>query len=134
LNGSGSHDPNGEVLTYLWTQVSGPVVAITNANQPIASFQAAAGQSYQFKLTVRNTDNLFASAYTRVSTVANQAVDILFFLANPTTSEPAKLRLSRIESRTPHRHHLAGYRQRQCQQWLDQCEPDRYYHLYVDCF
>jgi len=85
LNGSGSYDPNGEALTYQWVQSGGPAVAITNANQPIATFQAAASQGYTFKLTVRNTDGQQASAYTTVTTRAPSTVNILFFIANPTT-------------------------------------------------
>jgi hypothetical protein len=85
LNGSGSHDPNGEALTFQWIQEGGPTVAIANANQAIATFTAVAGQNYTFRLTVRNTDNQTASARTRVTTNAAQQVAILFFNANPTS-------------------------------------------------
>lgn len=84
LNGSNSRDPNGETLTYQWVQESGPAVALQNANQPIATFTAVAGQQYSFRLTVRNTDGQSASARTRVTTVAVTPVEILFFTANPT--------------------------------------------------
>ena len=30
LNGSGSSDPDGDILTYLWSQVSGPVVTLSD--------------------------------------------------------------------------------------------------------
>jgi hypothetical protein len=85
LNGSGSHDPNGEALTYQWVQEGGPTVAISNANQAIATFTAAAGQAYTFRLTVRNTDGQTASARTQVSTLSPVQVEILFFNANPST-------------------------------------------------
>ena len=85
LNGSGSYDPNGETLTYQWVQSGGPAVAITNANQAIATFSASSAQGYTFKLTVRNTDGQQASAYTYVSTTKPSSVSILFFIANPTT-------------------------------------------------
>src|SRR5262249_28312918 len=68
LNGSGSYDPLGLTLTYTWTQISGPTVTLNNANTPVATFTAASGQSYAFRLTVKNTDNLSASATTSVST------------------------------------------------------------------
>lgn len=84
LNGSGSHDPNGLPLTYQWIQQGGPTVAVTGATQPIATFTAAAGQSYLFQLTVTNTAGLSASARVRITTQANAAVQILFFIANPT--------------------------------------------------
>ncbi|MGD9161933.1 MAG: PKD domain-containing protein, partial [Desulfobacteraceae bacterium] len=38
LNGSGSSDPDGNALTYEWTQVSGPVVTLNNSNSVIATF------------------------------------------------------------------------------------------------
>ena len=84
LNGSGSRDPNGEALTYQWIQEAGPAVAISGANQAVATFTAVAGQMYSFRLTVRNTDGQQASARTRVTTQALQTVEILFFTANPT--------------------------------------------------
>ena len=84
LNGSNSRDPNGEALTYQWVQEGGPAVALTGANQPIATFTAAAGQAYSFRLTVRNTDGQQGSARTRVTTVTAPRVEILFFIANPT--------------------------------------------------
>lgn len=82
LNGSGSYDPNGQKLTYSWVSESGNV-SITNATAPIATFTAVAGQSYSFRLTVRNEDGLTASARTRVTTVSQEKVQIVFFTANP---------------------------------------------------
>lgn len=88
LNGSGSYDPNGETLTYNWVQEGGPSVAVTGANQPVATFTAAAGQAYTFRLTVRNTSGLSASARTRVTTRSEDRVQIIFFSGNPTTIRP----------------------------------------------
>jgi hypothetical protein len=85
LNGSNSYDPNGERLTYSWVQEGGPNVAISGANTAIATFTAAAGQSYVFRLTVRNESGLMASARVHVTTRAEDRVQILFFTANPTT-------------------------------------------------
>lgn len=85
LNGSNSHDPNGETLTFHWTQVTGPTVALSAPNAAITTFTAAAGQTYAFRLTVTNTDNQSASAYVTVTTVAAPQVAIQFFIANPTT-------------------------------------------------
>jgi len=83
LNGSGSYDPLGETLTYSWVQIAGPTVTITNANAAKASFPAAAGQTYSFRLTVTNTDNLSATARTTVSVASPAAVLISQFFANP---------------------------------------------------
>jgi hypothetical protein len=66
-------------------QEAGPAVSISGANQAIATFTAAAGQTYSFRLTVRNTDGQQASARTRVSTTTPLRVQILFFTANPPT-------------------------------------------------
>ncbi len=83
LNGSGSYDPLGEALTYAWSQTSGPTVTINNANQAIASFTAAAGQSYQFLLKVTNTDGISAQATTLVTTAAPTQTQIVQFTAQP---------------------------------------------------
>jgi uncharacterized cupredoxin-like copper-binding protein len=83
LNGSGSYDPLGLPLTYSWVQISGPTVTLSNANTPVASFTAAAGQTYSFRLTVKNTDNLQASASTTVSTATPSQTRILQFTALP---------------------------------------------------
>ena len=83
LNGSGSYDPLGEALTYSWVQILGPSVTINNPNQAVATFTAAAGQNYAFRLTVINTDNLKATATTTVTTVTPGQVNIIQFTANP---------------------------------------------------
>jgi hypothetical protein len=49
------------------------------------TFTAAAGQNYSFRLTVRNTDNLSASATTTVSTATPAQVRIVQFSAIPAT-------------------------------------------------
>ena len=85
LNGSNSHDPNGEALTYQWVQDSGLHVTLNTPTAAITTFTAAAGQSYSFRLTVTNTDNQSASARVRVVTVKPRKVQILFFIADPTT-------------------------------------------------
>jgi hypothetical protein len=83
LNGSGSYDPLGETLTYAWLQTAGPLVTLSNPNAAITTFTATAGQSYAFRLTVRNTDNLSATATTTVSTASPTTVRIVQFSANP---------------------------------------------------
>ena len=94
LNGSNSHDPNGEALTFQWVQETGPNVALSAPTSAITTFGAAPGAAYTFRLTVRNTDNQTAAARVRVTTMALQRVQIQFFIADPSTitgGQPTKL-------------------------------------------
>jgi hypothetical protein len=57
LDGNASSDPDGDPLTFLWTQIGGTAVALMDANTAVASFLAPNtafpnGQSFTFKLTV----------------------------------------------------------------------------------
>ncbi|MCU7977737.1 glycosyl hydrolase family 18 protein [Shewanella sp. SW36] len=64
LNGSGSRDPENAALSYLWTQVSGPTIAIANADMASATIQLGATQTdvaYGFSLKVTDPEGLFAS-------------------------------------------------------------------------
>jgi hypothetical protein len=70
LDGSRSYDPLGLDLTYTWLQVAGPTVTLSSTSAPKATFTAAAGQSYSFRLTVRNTEGLQATDTTTVSTIS----------------------------------------------------------------
>jgi hypothetical protein len=83
LNGSASYSPDGLPLTYQWTQVFGPPVAITGANAAIATFTAAASQSYGFRLTVKDPYGLMSSANTTVTTVRTPVIQIIEFSASP---------------------------------------------------
>jgi len=85
LNGSGSSDPDGDPLTYQWTQISGPSVSISGANTAIATFPGAAGQSYTFRLTVKDPGGLQSSARTTVTTVAVPDIIITRFSATPSS-------------------------------------------------
>ena len=53
----------------------------------MATFTAAASQSYGFRLTVTNTDGLKSSASTTVSTV--QATQVQIGLGSPPTRPPS---------------------------------------------
>ena len=83
LNGSGSYDPLGLALTYQWIQISGQTVTLATPTAATTTFTAATGQSYSFRLTVKNTDGLQASATTSVSTTAPNAATITQFAATP---------------------------------------------------
>jgi len=63
LDGSGSGDPDGDPLLYLWTQVSGPPTPIANPMTAVASLTPLALGSYEFRLNVSDgvnfsTDNV----------------------------------------------------------------------------
>ncbi|ABE55418.1 chitinase. Glycosyl Hydrolase family 18 [Shewanella denitrificans OS217] len=64
LNGSASRDPENAILSYLWTQVSGPAVTIINPNMAKASIQLASTQAsitYGFSLKVTDPQGLSAT-------------------------------------------------------------------------
>ena len=52
LDGSQSTIPTGATPTYVWTQVSGPTVKLSNANSAHPSFPAVDTNTYAFVLTV----------------------------------------------------------------------------------
>jgi hypothetical protein len=68
LNGMGSIDPDGDVISYSWSQTAGPLVALSDANSPTPSFTAppvsAGGTTLTFRLSVSdgflssNTDDV----------------------------------------------------------------------------
>jgi len=84
LNGSGSYSPDHDGLNYQWTQVSGPTVAISNANAAVATFTAAGSTSYGFTLTVTDqVTGLTGSANTTVTT--QRALQVVRFSATPSS-------------------------------------------------
>ncbi len=69
LDGSGSYDPDGDSLTYSWTQVSGPAVSLSGADTQIPGFIApyitTADAALVFSLTVSDgTDTSAADQVT----------------------------------------------------------------------
>jgi len=64
LNGSGSYDSDGTIVTYLWTQASGPVVTIDTPNQAITNVTGVIAGNYAFTLKV--TDNMGAFHSTNI--------------------------------------------------------------------
>ncbi len=65
LDGSGSYDPDGTLVSYLWEQTEGQEVVLTDATTPYAQFVSptvAAGSILMtFSLTVTDNDGLSSS-------------------------------------------------------------------------
>jgi len=68
LDGSGSTDDVG-VVSYAWTQTSGPAVALSGADTALASFTPAAAGTYGFSLTVTDVRGATGSDTVTVTAV-----------------------------------------------------------------
>ena len=85
LNGSASYSPDGDPITYLWTQTAGPSVALASPTGVQTSFPAAGGQSYAFQLTVTDNYGGKGQAQVYVTTATSKGPVIASFTANPTS-------------------------------------------------
>lgn len=83
LDGSASYDPDGDAITFQWQQVAGPSVSLSGANTARASFTAAEGQSYGFRLVVRDPQNQQGVDTVTVTTSSTKPVQIVRFQAVP---------------------------------------------------
>ena len=69
LNGSKSYDRDGRIVSYLWSQIDGPHIALSNSSAAITTFTALSvinDTNLRFKLTVTDNDNATSSATTNV--------------------------------------------------------------------
>jgi hypothetical protein len=71
LDGSTSYDPDGQIVAYSWTAISGPAVSISNPQSAKTSIMGLTQAVYQFKLMV--TDNGGVSAADTVAVTVNTA-------------------------------------------------------------
>jgi uncharacterized protein (TIGR03382 family) len=62
LSGTGSSDPDGDALTYAWSQTSGPTVTITGANTASASFVMPDSGPVGIQLKVTDAKGAFTTA------------------------------------------------------------------------
>jgi outer membrane protein OmpA-like peptidoglycan-associated protein len=84
LDGSASYDPDGDPITFQWTQTAGPQVTLTGATTSKPTFAATTGQTYNFLLTVKDDHGGQGQASVRISTSAANRAQILSFIATPT--------------------------------------------------
>lgn len=83
LDGSDSYDPDGDPITFTWSQVAGPAVTLTGANTARPSFTATEGQMYGFRVLVADDKNAQAIARVTVTTQEAPRVRILRWTATP---------------------------------------------------
>jgi len=83
LDASASHDPDGDAITFQWSQVSGPAVSLNGMNQARATFTAVEGQSYGFRVVVRDTEGQQGVDTVTVTTGVTEPVTIARFQAVP---------------------------------------------------
>ena len=69
LDGSGSSDPDNDPLSYLWEQISGEPVTITNPNSEMATFPAPSSTSQGFVLEFQLTVSDGTTSSTDVVTI-----------------------------------------------------------------
>lgn len=84
LDASDSYDPDGDPITFQWSQVAGPAVTLSGANTARPSFSANEGQMYGFRVLVADDKNAQAIARVTVTTQEAPRVRILRWTANPT--------------------------------------------------
>lgn len=87
LDGSASYDPDDDPITFAWEQVSGPAINLSGATSAKATFDAEEGQTYMFRLTVRDDHNGVATDRVTVSTLKTE-ITIKRFSVTPVQVEP----------------------------------------------
>ena len=78
LDGSASYDPDGEIINYLWTQLSGTSVTLNSGNTAIATFTSpSAATELEFQLLVTDDEGGTDTDTVMVSVVEVSASKII---------------------------------------------------------
>jgi hypothetical protein len=83
LDGSASFDPDGDPITFQWTQTAGPSVTLSAPTSAVTTFTAVEGQSYGFRLTVRDSQGAQGLDGVTITTRDIARVRINRFAATP---------------------------------------------------
>jgi choice-of-anchor B domain-containing protein len=76
LNGQQSNDPDGDALSFAWTQISGAGVTLSDPDAAVTTFTAPAVSSdtmLRFQLTVSDTGGLSSTSTTSVTVLKQSA-------------------------------------------------------------
>ncbi|MBI5897272.1 MAG: discoidin domain-containing protein [Desulfobacterales bacterium] len=80
LTGSQSFDPDGDTITYLWTQISGPVVLLSDSTAADPTFNAPVGISSNavltFELIVSDAELDSPPAQVNITVLASQPANL----------------------------------------------------------
>ena len=91
LDGSNSYDPNGDIVSYAWEQISGTQVALSNPNGITTTFQAPeenhGSEALTFKLTVTDSTELTSTATTIINVTWTNEPPTAISGPNQTVSE-----------------------------------------------
>lgn len=88
LDASASSDPDGDSITFKWTQTGGPAVILAGADTATATFQGVAGNSYTFQVTVRDSEG---EASTDSVSIGMEAAPIPAPVVNVFSALPAEI-------------------------------------------
>ncbi len=103
LDGSNSYDPDGDPITFQWFQEAGPAVTLSNPTASRTTFTSTQGNTYVFRLQVKDNHGGVGNARVRITTAASAPAKILFFVANPpniTSGQTSQLSWSVINADT----------------------------------